>query len=140
MFYIAGSSHTGTLSATDPIVTTNVVTDITSYSATCGGSAVDGGQSITHRGVCWSTGSTPTVLDSKTDDGPNSGNFTSLITGLESSTVYYVRAYATNIIGTNYGEEIFFTTITQGSYNLSFGVDSDILAYGDNINDTLIWD
>jgi uncharacterized protein (TIGR02145 family) len=34
------------------------------------------------------------------------GNFISTITGLLNNTVYYIRAYATNSVGTSYGEEI----------------------------------
>ena len=39
-----------------------------------------------------------------------SGKFNSLLTGLTPSTIYYVRSYATNSVGTGYGNEIFFTT------------------------------
>jgi uncharacterized protein (TIGR02145 family) len=38
------------------------------------------------------------------------GTFTSNITGLTQATTYFVRAYATNIAGTSYGEQLSFTT------------------------------
>ena len=90
-----------------PIVTTSSVTDITSTSATCGGNV--GGANITTRGVCWSTLQNPTVSDSHTTDGAGTGSFTSSLTGLRAAATYYVRAYATNSVGTAYGEEVSFT-------------------------------
>ena len=38
------------------------------------------------------------------------GTFTSSLTGLAKNTIYYVRAYATNSLGTAYGTEVSFTT------------------------------
>ena len=100
--------------ATEPTVTTTVVSSITSTSASSGGNVTSyGGSSITARGVCWSTAANPTVaLSTKTDEGATSttGEFTSNITGLSPNTKYYVRAYATNIAGTAYGSEVNFTT------------------------------
>ncbi|MDP5002241.1 MAG: hypothetical protein NWQ15_10115 [Flavobacterium sp.] len=43
-------------------------------------------------------------------DGTGTGSFTSSISGLTPNTTYYVRAYATNSVGTSYGNEINFTT------------------------------
>lgn len=94
-----------------PILTTISVTNISSISATSGGNiSSDGGSAISARGVCWSTTSTPTILNSKTTDGTGTGSYQSSIIGLSSNTTYYVRAYATNSMGTSYGSEISFTT------------------------------
>jgi uncharacterized protein (TIGR02145 family) len=65
---------------------------------------------VTARGVCWSTGQTPTISDNKTEDGTGAGWFTSRITDLEPNTTYYLRAYATNSAGTGYGSAMSFTT------------------------------
>ena len=92
-----------------PIVTTNNITDITSSTAQCGGT-VTSNNPVTARGVCWSTTQNPTINDYKTNDGYTTGSFTSNITGLTKSTIYYVRAYATNAVGTNYGNQVSFTT------------------------------
>jgi uncharacterized protein (TIGR02145 family) len=55
-------------------------------------------------------------LLSKTVDGSGTGSFTSAITDLQPGTTYYVRAYATNSIGTSYGEQQSFTTLaTSGT-------------------------
>ena len=96
-----------------PSVTTNSVSNITATTASCGGNVTStGGTSVTARGVCWSTSQNPTVSGSHTIDGSGSGSFTSSITGLSDNTTYYVRAYATNSVGTVYGEQKTFTTVT----------------------------
>lgn len=95
-----------------PIITTITVTNITTNSATGGGNVTsEGGSLVTERGVCWSTSQNPTIADNKTSDGTGTGSFTSSITGLSPNTIYYVRAYATNSSGTNYGDQLSFTTI-----------------------------
>ena len=96
-----------------PTLTTADVTAITAVTATCGGEAMaDGGFAITARGVCWSITQQPTILNNHTTDSIGLGPFVSQLTGLEPATTYYVRAYATNVSGTNYGEERVFTTLS----------------------------
>ncbi len=104
-----------------PVVTTNVITGLTSSSATSGGTILsDGGMSVTAEGVCWSTSHNPTTNDNKTSDGTAGGSFTSSLTGLQPVTTYYVRAYASNSLGTGYGNELSFTTpSTQSGYSVS---------------------
>ena len=70
----------------------------------------DGGYPVTTRGVCWSKNPDPTVNDNITTNGSVTGVFTSQITGLSTSERYYVRAYATNSIGTGYGPSMQFDT------------------------------
>ncbi len=99
---------------TFPSVTTSVVSDVTDNFATCGGNVTfDGGATVT-AGVCWSTTQNPTIADDHTNDGSGTGVFTSIITGLVPNTTYHVRAYATNIVGTAYGNEVCFTTTQHG--------------------------
>jgi len=94
-----------------PTVTTTSITNITITTATGGGNASsDGGGTITDKGVCWSTSINPTIANSHTSDGTGTGVFNSNITGLSSNTLYYVRAYATNSVGTAYGNQVSFTT------------------------------
>ena len=94
-----------------PSLTTTAVTAITSYSANSGGNInSDGGASITARGVCWNTSTGPTIVNSRTTDGTGTGSFTSSMSGLAANTTYYVRSYATNSVGTAYGNELSFTT------------------------------
>ena len=94
-----------------PTLTTAEVTNIQGATATCGGNITDnGGLNVTARGVCWSTSPTPTIADSHTTNGSGLGSFSSSVTGLNVSTTYYMRAYATTSAGTGYGEEKTFTT------------------------------
>ena len=91
-------------------VTTHAVGDITSCSARCGGFVSgSGGADVTSRGVCWSMVPNPTVNDSHTTDGMGNGGFKSVLSGLMPGNTYYIRAYATNGVGTAYGEELSFT-------------------------------
>ena len=97
-----------------PVLTTNPVHDITYQSATCGGLITnDYGDPVTSRGVCWSTGENPTIADNKTVDGSGTGSFASNIVGLTPGTKYSVRAYATNSIGTGYGNILSFSASSQ---------------------------
>ena len=94
-----------------PTVQTASVTAIAANSATAGGTVTDvGGSAVVRRGVCWSTLQLPTTDDPHTTDGRGPGDFTSQLTGLSVNTVYYVRAYATNSVGTAYGEQYEFRT------------------------------
>jgi hypothetical protein len=94
------------------LITNATTTQITTNSATSGGNITsDGGATITARGVVWSTSTNPTIaLTTKTSDGSGNGSFTSIFTGLNANTIYYVRAYATNNVGTAYGAVVSFTT------------------------------
>jgi len=93
-----------------PTVTTAAVTGITETSATSGGNVtLDGGATVTARGVCWSVSANPTTANSKTVDGSGTGSFTSSITGISPGPSYHVRAYATNSAGTGYGSDILFS-------------------------------
>lgn len=103
-----------TTTAAAPSITTVVASSITQVSAVTGGQVVsDGGSAITARGVCWSTSANPTIGNSFTTDGTGIGSFTSSLTGLAKYTTYYVRAYATNSLGTAYGNEISFRTLSD---------------------------
>jgi FlgD Ig-like domain len=103
----AGNNFTATL----PIVYTSHVNNISQFAASCGGNVTsDGGSLVNAKGICWDTAASPTINDNKTVDGRGTGSFTGSLTNLQSSTKYYVRAYATNSVGTAYGNEISFQT------------------------------
>jgi hypothetical protein len=97
---------------TIPTVTTTTISAIGQTTATGGGNVTtSGGTTITARGVCWSTGATPTTGNNKTIQAGAVGSFVSSLTGLTLNTLYYVRAYATNSVGTTYGTAVSFTTL-----------------------------
>ena len=97
-----------------PTVTTSAVSQITETTALAGGNVTaDGNASVTERGVCIATVSNPTTSNTKITAGSGTGSFTCNLTGLQTNTTYYVRAYATNEVGTAYGEEVTFTTNKQ---------------------------
>jgi chitodextrinase len=116
-----------------PTLTTTIASSITGNSAVSGGNITfDGGATITARGIVWNTSTNPTIANNKTVDGIGIGTFTSNLQNLTSATTVYLRAYATNSIGTSYGNEISFTT---KNVNLGYG----LIAYypfDGNANDT----
>lgn len=88
-------------------------TEITQNSFKIKGAIVaTGGSAITSYGFCWSVAHNPTIADSKVDNGSTveTCEFNSLISNLAIATSYYVRAYATNSLGTSYSNEIVVTT------------------------------
>ena len=96
------------------MLSTAVPGNFTLNSTVSGGNVIsDGNAVIISKGVCWSTNHNPTIADNKTDEGDNKDSFSSLITGLNASTLYYVRAYAINACGTSYGEELVFRTYSD---------------------------
>jgi len=120
-----------TLGYNTPSLTTNLVTSIGTNTATSGGEITsDGGLVITEKGVCWSTTTTPTIADNKSMEGAGTDSFTSKLDGLEDGITYYVRAYATNSKGTNYGNEVSFTTFAIYKPTLTTNSISNISATG----------
>lgn len=107
-----GSQVTLTTKAySTPTVTTNTVTDITSNSATISGNVTsDGGATVTERGICYSTSSSPTISNSRVASGTGTGSFSVNLTNLSANTKYYYRAYAKNSKGVSYGNQGSFTT------------------------------
>jgi hypothetical protein len=94
-----------------PVLVTTAVTAITGTTATSGGTITsDGGATVTSRGLVW--GTSPGASTFNSTSGAGTGTFSTNLTGLNISTTYYVRAFATNNVATAYGPEVFFTTIT----------------------------
>ena len=100
------------VSAVLATLTTDSVTLITSTTAKSGGNITnDGGAPIISRGICWSTTPNESILGNHSTDGAGNGSFTSTLLVLTPGTQYFLRAYATNSIGTAYGNEVVFTSV-----------------------------
>lgn len=110
-------------------LTTTGVSSITYTTATSGGNiSSNGGSAVTARGICYSMVSKPIITNTKVVSGSGNGNFTASMTGLSPGTIYYVRAYATNIVGTAYGNEVNFKTLALTLPTLSTTTVSPILS------------
>lgn len=94
-----------------PTVVTMEVTSVTVTTALCRCNvADDGGGEVYERGACWSTSLHPDIADYVYAHGGGLGDYTVTMMDLEANTQYYVRAYAKNSKGINYGEELSFAT------------------------------
>ncbi len=108
-----------------PVATTDSVNTVTKTSAMLYGNApYDGGDAITAKGFVWGLTAEPTIADNVVDMMAEDAEFSYELTELELNTNYYVRAFATNSVGTGYGEEIAFKTLADitklfvvGDYN-----------------------
>ncbi len=98
-----------------PAVITDEITEIDVSSAISGGEVTaDGGYAITTFGIVWDTTENPNLTDNEgyTEDEyiEATTKFMSELSALSPNTLYYVRAYATNSQGTEYGNSMSFTT------------------------------
>lgn len=123
-------SATGAL----PSVSTTSVTSITTTSASLQGSIGSIGDSaVTIRGFDY--GVTPeSDKVSSTTGSYSTGAYSQTVTGLNIGTTYYYRAFATNSIGTSYGDWLTFTT-TSSQYSIT--IDGNVRT-GDILNQTLV--
>lgn len=97
-----------------PTIVTDSVFSITGRTAEVRATIVDPGSTgIVASGVCWSRTPFPSIGNNHSSDGTSVGSFVSSVSGLTSGTIFYVRAYATNSVGTSYGQPISFTTPTH---------------------------
>jgi len=98
-----------------PVLETSEITDVTANSAICGGLFTDmGGLAITEQGICWSNSTKPETSDFKVSAILENTSFSGKIEGLIPNTVYFIRAYAANELGTGYGNELSFRTLLEG--------------------------
>ena len=98
--------------AYQPEVNTLAVSGITSTSATVGGNLLnDGGATMRQCGICWGTNENPTISNNVVlVEELTQGEYALELTNLIPGTTYHARAFATNSVGTTYGEDVSFTT------------------------------
>lgn len=100
------------------IVTESNVSNLTVNSVKLGGNvSSDGGAVVTERGICYGITQNPSIANNKVVMGNGTGTFSNTITGLTENTTYYAKAYATNSVGTSYGEIVSFSTLIEGRPN-----------------------
>jgi hypothetical protein len=75
------------------------------------GAGDNGGAYITSSGICWSTSPNPTnTLSTNVSTTIIGTPISRTLTGLAPNTLYYIRCYSTNSVGTTYGPTTTFTT------------------------------
>lgn len=94
-----------------PSISNLQVSEITSNSAHLSAEVTnDGNSTVTERGFCYSTNQNPDISKNKISSGSGVGTFNTSVSNLRSGQTYYVKSFATNSIGTVYGEQVAFTT------------------------------
>ncbi len=102
-----------------PLVSTNEIT-FTQTSAIVGGEVTgNGGSPVTDYGIYWGTSANPESTGTKLSIGSGTGSFSISLTGLSTSTLYYIKAYAVNDAGEAFGSEVSFTTLDKGTGTLA---------------------
>lgn len=120
-----------------PSITTSPVTEYTSTTALLGGNITDdGGFEINQRGIFWGTEPDPVLTGTKIIMGKGAGEFSQVLTGLTRTFTYYFVAFATNIKGTSYGDEISFSTEPEMATVITAPV-ADIDGYSAKIGGTV---
>lgn len=125
-----------------PTVLTNAATNVFGKNFTANGTVVSGnGAAVTARGIVWHTSPNPAIgFGTTVNIGSGLGDFSTIIGSLNYNTVYYVRAFATNSVGTAYGANLMVTTTNgvlvsfvngSGSWTVPAGVVSaELLVVG----------
>ncbi|GHV09815.1 hypothetical protein FACS1894162_1290 [Bacteroidia bacterium] len=128
-----------TLAPSLPTLTTQQATNIYSGQATMWGTITDvGAPNYTEKGFCYATTQNPTISNSKVVvSGTGTGNFGYDHYSLAANTTYYVRAYATNSIGTAYGSQISFKTLATKMGTVTLGGAVNVTSTGFSLTATI---
>ena len=158
-YYLYSSTQTITTKSGIPTISlthTNIYAETIHVSSNVSDT---GGTPITERGICWSTSSSPTIANTKTTQGTDSGVLASIANELTPNTTYYIRAYVINaysepayysneITVPTHDGKITLETVTpnnvgvetaeSGGFNISNPGDAEIIArgicWGESIN------
>jgi uncharacterized protein (TIGR02145 family) len=100
-----------TLKKTLPKLVTKEAVDITSGACKVEAEITYNGDGVISTcGFCWDVNENPTLINNKNSNTPNGNAFGIVLDGLMPESIYYIRAYATNEIGTGYGNQIVLKT------------------------------
>lgn len=135
-YYGADTQYTTNSDIPTVLSNSYTVTNLTTVSGS-GTVSSDGGAAVTARGYCWATTINPTTANSLTTDGTGTGAFISTITGLNGTTTFYARAYATNSVGTAYGANL---TINTAQYTTPYARLLTLTIPANPANLLLTWD
>lgn len=109
-----------------PTVADAEISNITSSSAVLSASVIDDGNTnITDRGFYYNSSANIDSRANKLSANSGLGNFSITISNLRPGQTYYVKSFATNSVGTSYGDEISFTTSSVAP-TVSTGSSSEI--------------
>ena len=125
-----------------PVLSVESITSITQTTASVSGVlSLENGIYVSEYGICYSTGSSPSVNDNKASRGStsSSSSFTCQLSSLTPNTEYHVRAYAISNGKTYYSTAKSFTTAKQNGGSGSGGTEdySNAKLRSDNDNLTL---
>jgi uncharacterized protein (TIGR02145 family) len=113
-----------------PVVYTSFVFDFTCNSAISEGNVISEGKTIvSERGIYLKSSANPEINGTKFPIGRGSGSFSTNLKGLNQNTTYYVKAYASNSIGTGYGLQYSFNTGKDTSMPRISDIDGNIYHY-----------
>ena len=128
-FALSGSgSNWVTSGAFLPLLETVPITSITADAAVGGGSVYPNYYPATEVGLCWGTSPNPGLADTCSRSGSGEGTFGAAISGLTPGVAYHVRAYASNQMGTAYGNDVGFRA-AKLEQTISFSIPDK--TYGD---------
>ncbi len=122
-----------------PIVTTGNITSKTSSMVTVGNNnlVATGGSTVFYKGLLVSTNPLPNIYNNTFNSyfhyaNPTLGTYSVYIAGLYSNTQYYVRAFASNEIGTTYGSVIPFVLCDSAKRDTLNLIGCDNVIYNGN--------
>ena len=91
-----------------PLLETTPITSNASGGATGGGVVYPNYYPATDVGLCWGSAPNPGLTDTCSHSGSGTGPFVGSLTGLTPGSGYHLRGFATNQMGTAYGNDLSF--------------------------------
>uniref|UniRef100_UPI001A95BCA1 MBG domain-containing protein n=1 Tax=Desertivirga brevis TaxID=2810310 RepID=UPI001A95BCA1 len=120
-----------------PVVSSATPSTIKSTSAILGGNVSSEEDMVSDYGIVYSsTNTSPTISNTKVKMGNGDGMYATTVYGLSANTTYYARAYATNTVGTTYGDVNTFRTLNTNAFLSGLSISNGTLTPTFNSNST----